>query len=148
MTNSFKYLQNFKHMDRESYSYTAQQGRCKYDEEKGITGVKSFKSIPSGDVDGHIAVLQNQPISIAISAASSIFMLYKGGIISSSSCGTNVDHAVNLVGYGSENGKDFWIIRNSWGTSWGEKGYMRVARSSRDGPGVCGILKMSSYPIL
>ena len=57
MTNSFKYLQNFKHMDRESYSYTAQQGRCKYDEEKGITGVKSFKSIPSGDVDGHIAVL-------------------------------------------------------------------------------------------
>jgi C1A family cysteine protease len=75
-------------------------------------------------------------------------MLYKGGIISSSSCGTNVDHAVNLVGYGSENGKDFWIVRNSWGTSWGEKGYFRVARSDKDGPGVCGILKMSSYPIL
>ncbi len=75
-------------------------------------------------------------------------MLYKGGILSSSACGTNLDHAVNLIGYGSENGKDFWLVRNSWGTSWGEKGYMRIARSSQDGPGVCGLLKMSSYPIL
>ncbi len=148
MTNSFKYLQSFKHMTRESYPYTAQQGKCQYDENDGVTKVKSYKSIQSGDVDGHIAALQNQPISIAIAAASSTFMLYKGGIISSSACGTNVDHAVNLIGYGSENGQDFWIIRNSWGTSWGERGYFRVARSSRDGPGVCGILKMSSYPIL
>ena len=75
-------------------------------------------------------------------------MLYKGGIISGSACGTNLDHAVNMVGYGSENGQDFWIVRNSWGTSWGERGYFRVARSSRDGAGVCGVLKMSSYPIL
>ena len=75
-------------------------------------------------------------------------MLYKGGIISGSSCGTNLDHAVNMVGYGTENGQDFWILRNSYGTSWGERGYFRVARSSKDGPGVCGILKMSSYPIL
>lgn len=148
MTNSFEYLQKFKHMNRDSYPYTAQQGRCSYDESDGVTTVKSYKEIQSGDVDGHMAALQNQPISIAIAAASSTFMLYKGGIMSSSSCGTNVDHAVNLVGYGSENGKDFWIIRNSWGTSWGERGYVRIARSSRDGPGVCGILKMSSYPIL
>jgi C1A family cysteine protease len=148
MTNSFKYLQNYKHMTRDSYPYTAQEGRCKYDESDGVTNVKSFKTIQSGDVDGHIAALQNQPISIAIAAASSAIMLYKGGILSSTGCGTNLDHAVNLVGYGSENGKDFWIIRNSWGTSWGEKGYLRVARSDRDGPGICGILKMSSYPIL
>jgi hypothetical protein len=75
-------------------------------------------------------------------------MLYKGGIISSSSCGTNVDHAVNLVGYGSENGKDFWIIRNSWGTSWGEKGYFKILRTNEKGvAGICGILSPhSSYP--
>jgi aminopeptidase C len=75
-------------------------------------------------------------------------MQYKSGIISSSACGTSLNHAVNLVGYGSENGKNFWIVRNSWGTNWGEKGYFRVARSRQDGPGVCGLLKMSSYPIL
>jgi hypothetical protein len=57
MTNSFKYLQNFKHMDRDSYPYSAQQGKCQYDEENGVTGVKSFKTIQSGDVDGHMAAL-------------------------------------------------------------------------------------------
>ncbi len=148
MTNAYKYLQSKKHMTRDSYPYTGQERSCQYDESDGVVSVKSYKSIASGDVDGHMAALQNQPISIAIAAASSTFMLYKGGIISGSGCGTNLDHAVNLVGYGSENGKDYWIGRNSWGTSWGEKGYFRIARSSQDGPGVCGILKMSSYPIL
>jgi hypothetical protein len=57
MTNSFKYLQKFKHMNRDSYPYTAQQGRCSYDESDGVTTVKSYKEIQSGDVDGHMAAL-------------------------------------------------------------------------------------------
>jgi hypothetical protein len=57
MTNSFEYLQKFKHMNRDSYPYTAQQGRCSYDESDGVTTVKSYKEIQSGDVDGHMAAL-------------------------------------------------------------------------------------------
>jgi C1A family cysteine protease len=148
MTNSFKYLQQNQIVSRSSYPYTAVQGSCKVDGKSGILKVKSYKSIPSGDVDGHMAALQNQPLAVAIASSSSTFMQYREGIISSSACGTSLNHAVNLVGYGSEKGKDFWILRNSWGTNWGEKGYFRVARSSKDGPGICGILKMTSYPIL
>ena len=146
MTNSYKYLQSATLATRVKYPYTAVQGSCKTN--SGIVGVKSYKSIASGDVDGHMAALQNQPLSVAIASSSSTFMQYKSGIISSSACGTSLNHAVNLIGYGSENGKDYWLLRNSWGTNWGEKGYFRVARSSKDGPGICGILKMSSYPIL
>ena len=148
MTNSYKYLQSNQIVSRESYPYTAVQGKCKSDGKSGVLSIKSYKSIPSGDLDAHIAALQKQPLSIAIASSSSVFMQYKSGIISSSGCGTSLDHAVNLVGYGSENGKDFWIVRNSWGTNWGEKGYFRVARSSKDGSGICGLLKMSSYPVL
>jgi len=111
-----------------------------------VVNVASFKSIASGSVSGHMAALQKQPISVAIAATSSTFMQYKSGIISSSACGTSLNHAVNIVGYGEDAGKLYWILRNSWGTNWGEKGYFRVLRSTKDGAGICGILKMSSYP--
>jgi cathepsin L len=148
MTNAYKYLLKNEIVSRDDYPYSAVQGSCKAANYDGILSVTNYKSLASGDVDAHIAALQNQPLSIAIASSSSVFMQYKSGIISSSACGTSLNHAVNLVGYGSENGRDFWIVRNSWGTNWGEKGYFRVARSDQDGPGVCGLLKMSSYPIL
>lgn len=70
---------------------------------------------------------------------------YTGGIIDDPNCGTDLDHAVTAVGYGSEGGKDYLLVRNSWGPSWGEKGYFRIAITD-DGAGVCGILSASSRP--
>jgi hypothetical protein len=75
-------------------------------------------------------------------------MFNAGGIVTSEKCGTNLNHAVNLVGYGEEKGTLYWIVRNSWGPTWGERGYFRVLRSTKNGPGICGILKLSSYPII
>jgi hypothetical protein len=76
-------------------------------------------------------------------------MLYKGGVLSSSACGTNVNHAVTMIGYGTDNkGTPYWLIRNSWGANWGENGYIRVLRSTEKGPGTCGLLQLSSQPIL
>jgi hypothetical protein len=79
---------------------------------------------------------------------SSVFQFYTGGIISSTACGTSLDHAVNLVGYGTASGVLYWIVRNSWGTSWGEAGYFRVLRSTSSGVGICGLLSMSSFPLI
>jgi len=71
--------------------------------------------------------------------------MYSGGILDTTKCGTNLDHAITAVGYGTENGKDFVIIRNSWGADWGEEGYIRIA-ITKDGEGVCGVLLDSSRP--
>jgi len=90
------------------------------------------------------AALAKAPLSVAIEADRSVFGQYKSGIFNSSSCGTNLDHATNVVGWGSSNGTDYWIMRNSWGTSWGEKGYMRL--EIQNGAGVCGIQTRPLYP--
>ena len=83
------------------------------------------------------AAVAKQPISVLIEADRSVFQMYNGGIFDSSACGTNLDHATLVVGYGSENGQEFWIMKNSWGTEWGEDGYIRIATSD-DSIGVCG----------
>jgi C1A family cysteine protease len=96
-----------------------------------------------------MAAVAQQPVSVAIEADTMVFQSYRGGIISSKGCGTNLDHGVLVVGYGSEVGKDYWILKNSWGPDWGEKGYFRIARdASANGPGICGLQEQPSYPTL
>jgi len=77
--------------------------------------------------------------------ADSDFQFYSSGILDTTKCGTNLDHAVTAVGYGTEGGKDYYLVRNSWGASWGENGYIRIA-ADKDGSGVCGILLDSNRP--
>ena len=73
--------------------------------------------------------------------------MYKSGVITSSGCGTNLDHGVLVVGYGEENSQPFWLVKNSWGTSWGDSGYVKIARTdSTNSKGVCGIAMQPSYP--
>ncbi len=90
-------------------------------------------------------------VSIAIEADQASFQLYKSGVFTGN-CGTKLDHAVALVGYGS----DYYILRNSWGTTWGESGYMRIGKGNdpatgkpyNGGAGQCGLLMEGSYPVL
>lgn len=88
------------------------------------------------------AALNKGAVTVALAAQSSVFMNYSGGIITSYYCGTTPDHAVTAVGYGNENGQEYFLVRNSWGTYWGENGYVKVAITS--GPGTCGI---NQYPV-
>lgn len=101
------------------YKYTARKGTCKYTSTKGKFKVTSYVNLPKGDPAAHMQAIQKGPVTIALNAGSSTFQLYKSGVITSTACGTTINHAVTLVGYGSENGKDYWLIKNSWGTSWG-----------------------------
>merc|ERR1712125_3979 len=82
-----------------------------------------------------------QPISVAIEADKSAFQLYKGGVLDNAGCGTKLDHGVLIVGYGTD-GKDYYKVKNSWGATWGEKGYIRLVA----GKNQCGISQQPSYP--
>ncbi|GJN39184.1 hypothetical protein PR202_gb28286 [Eleusine coracana subsp. coracana] len=95
---------------------------------------------------GQCEGVAHQPVSVAIEASGRAFQLYHSGIFDGR-CGTSLDHGVTAVGYGSEDGKDYWIVKNSWGTKWGESGYIRMARNIYAFSGKCGIAMEASYPV-
>ena len=90
-----------------------------------------------------------QPVSVAIQANKRSFQLYHSGIYSDLDCGTQLDHGVLLVGYGYDlfHDMDYWIIKNSWGKTWGEEGYIRIQRNIDDPRGLCGVAMQPSIPL-
>ena len=146
MTNTYNYLKANSIMLETDYVYRARQGTCKYSSSKGKFKVTSYVNVPKNDPAALMQAVAKQPVAVALRASSSVFQLYRSGIISSTSCGTRVDHAVNLIGYGTENGKAYWLLKNSWGTTWGEKGFFKILRTTSKDAGICGVLSMSSYP--
>jgi C1A family cysteine protease len=90
------------------------------------------------------AAVAKQPVSIAIEADQTSFQGYHSGVLNSADCGVALDHAVIIVGYGTDAGQDYWLVRNSWGAVWGEGGYIRIA--DVDGNGICGINMQAVYP--
>jgi len=96
-----------------------------------------------------LAAAQSGCVSVAIEADSNEFEYYSSGIISDSACGTATDHAVLVVGYGASGGLDYWKVKNSWGTSWGNNGYVYICRNCNAGTlGECGILTDPAYPVV
>ena len=91
------------------------------------------------------AAVVQQPVSVLIQANKPVFQLYKSGLFDSAECGTDIDHATLVVGYGTDdNDNEYWIMKNSWGTVWGEEGYMRIKIT--DGKGICAIQAAPVYP--
>jgi cathepsin L len=154
------------------YPYRAQTGRCDATKIKPAAHIKGYVYLPPNNY----SALMNAVVSagpIAVSGAAEPWQSYESGVFESS-CGTDVDHAIVLVGYGTDSdGKDYWLIRNSWSAGWGENGYIRLARygdSSKGEPcgtdrtpgdgdgckggppteqvcGICGIMSDSSYAV-
>jgi len=108
------------------------------------TKVTAYKNVPSRSVSQLKAAIAKGPTSVTIEADRMAFQGYTGGILNSTACGTSLDHAVTAVGYGTEKGQEYYIVRNSWGASWGESGYIRIA--AVDGAGICGIQLESLWP--
>jgi len=92
------------------------------------------------------SALNDHVLSVAIQANQYAFQLYSGGIFTNTSCGTNLDHATNVVGWGTSGSMEYWLMRNSWGTSWGDAGYMYIEQVS--GHGICGIQMEPNYAIM
>mmetsp|Transcript_26331 Transcript_26331/g.56455 ORF Transcript_26331/g.56455 Transcript_26331/m.56455 type:complete len:367 (-) Transcript_26331:236-1336(-) len=156
MDNAFKFDEKSGGLCSEAdYPYEAKQGKvCNPMNCTDVPGsiVSTFYDVPSGNEKSMLAALAMQPISVAIQADQFVFQFYKGGVLTDDSCGKNaqLDHGVLAVGYGSdlETNEPYFVVKNSWGESWGEDGYIRFSRNSKNTYGMCGILKMASYPVV
>lgn len=111
--------------------------------------ITNYVDVKAKSDDDMMSALAQQPVSIAIQADQTDFQLYKSGVFTGS-CGTKLDHGVLAVGYGSLDGVDFYMVKNSWGTTWGDNGYIRMGRGKEfnAGAGQCGMLMQASYPIV
>ncbi|KAH7566988.1 hypothetical protein ACOSP7_011332 [Xanthoceras sorbifolium] len=147
MDYAFAYIVSNGGLHREEdYPYIMEEGTCdlKKEESKLVT-ISGYRDVPQNNEQSLLKALANQPLSVAIDASGRDFQFYSGGVFDGH-CGTSLDHGVAAVGYGSERGLDYIIVKNSWGPKWGEKGYIRMKRNTGKPEGLCGINKMASYP--
>ena len=143
MDQAFTYLEKNAIETESAYPYTGRDGKCHAS--GGVAKVTTFTDVTVNDPTALATALQEGPVSIAVDA-SLAWQFYFGGIVKHF-CGTSLDHGVLLVGYGTDKGTDYWLVKNSWGAGWGEKGYIRILRDmSKTGPGTCGLQQAASYP--
>lgn len=147
--SAFKYMINNGQCSEASYPYKAGTTKTAGTCQKCSAAPVHFSSCSDVKPNDQVSLkgaVAKQPVSIAIEADTRYFQSYSGGILDSTSCGTNLDHAVIIIAYGTENGIDYWNVRNSWGSSWGENGYVRLKRtSSTNDPGICGLAIEPSF---
>lgn len=133
-----------------TYPYRAVGGSCKYRARNSGATLRTYKNLPEGNERSLQQAIANiGPISVCVDASHDSFQQYSGGIYYEPKCGSHDDdltHAVLAVGYGTDkHGRDYYIIKNSWGTDWGEKGYMRLARNRKNH---CGVATDATYPTI
>ncbi|GFO41743.1 cathepsin [Plakobranchus ocellatus] len=146
MDNAFTYIKENGGIDTESsYPYVGRDGKCRFSASDIGANCTGYVDVKSKDESAlQTAVANVGPISVAIDANHITFQLYEGGVYHNFLCSqTNLDHGVLAVGYGTHEGKDYWLVKNSWGTTWGLKGYIMMSRNRSNN---CGIATQASYP--
>ncbi|XP_003461508.1 pro-cathepsin H isoform X1 [Cavia porcellus] len=146
-SQAFEYiLYNKGIMGEDTYPYQGKDGHCRFQPQKAIAFVKDVVNITLNDEEAMVeAVALYNPVSFAFEVTED-FISYQSGIYSSTSCHKTpdkVNHAVLAVGYGVQNGVPYWIVKNSWGTAWGQDGYFLIER----GKNMCGLAACASFPI-
>ena len=149
MDDGFRYVMYAGGVETEKdYPFRRYGGKCQADPKKFVAGIKGYADVqPRNEMQLKAAVAQ-QPVAVGIQANQGSFMYYHKGVVESG-CGSSLDHAVLVVGYGEEDGKPYWLVKNTWGPYWGEKGFVKILREDANNstPGMCGIASMPSYPL-
>lgn len=148
MDNAFKYVKANGGIDtEESYPYEGVQKKCRFQKENIGAEDTGFVDIEEGDEEAlKNATATVGPISVAIDASHYSFQFYHSGVYDEVQCSSSqLDHGVLVVGYGTYNNQDYWLVKNSWGTGWGLNGYVRMSRNKNN---QCGIASSASYPLV
>ncbi|MQL86602.1 hypothetical protein Taro_019134, partial [Colocasia esculenta] len=145
---AFAYVKKYGGLDtRARYPYRESKGTCRKNT-VNVVSIDGYNFVPRYNESALQKAVSRQPISVIIRSCSRGFQFYKSGIYNGP-CGMDLDHAVTLVGYDTDlnNGKDYWIVKNSWGQGWGEEGYAKIERNVRSYDGKCGITAYPTYPV-
>ncbi|XP_018575905.1 cathepsin L-like proteinase [Anoplophora glabripennis] len=142
MQYAFDYVRENGIETERDYPYTARDGSCRFSSSKSVFRISGYKDVRQSESSLLDAAATVGPIAVAINADH--FQHYSGGVFDESSCdGVNLDHGVLVAGYGTQNGVPYWLVKNSWGASWGENGYVKMVRNKNN---QCGIANDASYP--
>jgi len=147
MSQAFEYIAENGISTEQEYPYEARDGKCRK-KSKAYT-LKGCVNVTHDSNDELLEALNLQPVSVAVKANNRAFMFYRSGIITDG-CGRDsdeLDHGILLVGAAVSNGTPYWIVKNSWGASWGMKGFVQIKRDTGKSHGVCGIAMENSYPV-
>jgi C1A family cysteine protease len=138
MDDAFNYIMKNGGLGSEaSYPYTAKDGKCK--QVTSVATVSKFTDVKKNDETDLMSAVNIEPVSVAVDAQS--WSSYKKGVMTGF-CGKSLDHGVLAIGYGTDGTTNYWLVKNSWGTSWGESGFIRLIRDKNE----CGIAEAASYP--
>ena len=141
MSRTYNYMKRNGITLESQYPYVATKGVCQRNNTV-FKGVKGFQTVLARESSLFTAV-KSRPVSVGIEV-DSLFRFYKSGVYNRGTCTNRLNHAVNIVGFGTENNLDFWIVRNSWGGEWGDRGYIKMIRNRN----ICGINNLVSYPVV
>ncbi len=147
MDQAFQYIIDNKGITSEKdYPYTGEDGSCQ--NKPPVAHITSFTDVPANSETALMTAIAKQPVSVAVEADQASFQFYSGGVMTAA-CGTQLDHGVLAVGYGTLNGQDYYKVKNSWGADWGMDGYILLGRGTQFNPsGQCGIQMVASYPVV
>ncbi|XP_037089377.1 procathepsin L-like [Pollicipes pollicipes] len=148
MDKAFEYIRdNGGIQSVSSYPYTAKNGDCHSDASKNVATLSNWTDVPQGSEAGLLdGVANHGPVSVGIDATRSSFQMYSGGVYDDPHChDSQVGHGALVVGYGTEDGKDYWLVKNWWGASWGLDGYIKMSRNKNN---QCGIAAVASYAVV